>query len=466
MINLVMVNNPFCPYQDCCNSEHEAGKTIREYLEIMRPGFIEFDLPTICFLDGKIQMREAWVKNKVKDGAIIVFATQPQGATAILIGVVVLLLASQILLAPSVPSIQPLTVSETPEADPVYSLTGRRNKNKLGLPIEVSYGKTRMWPSFAAAPFTQYSGNDQFLYQLFCLGQGFFTINNTFIEDTPISQFQEIEIQFAQPGEQITLFPDNVETSSEVGSIELPGTNEAGAGPVGPFVANSSGTLANILEVDITLPQGLYFQGDDGSLSANEVFVNISAQEIDDLGDPIGSPILFPIFTKILNTNTPQRFTISNAVSPGRYEMTLNRTDPVNTSHRSAEKVVWERMRAFLPSTKDYGNVTMLAVRARSSNNLNNRSQNRINVDATRELVSWDKPSQTFNPRAPTSSIVWAFYDVFTAIYGGQLSDDFIDLDGLYDLDQIYIARNNFFKNNNKGGIICGVVKSLFKYGR
>jgi len=443
MIHVVEITNPWNPHQDCRKTELESGKTIREYLEILRPGFVEFSLPTICILDGIPKLRKSWLTDKLKDGQVLVFHTQPEGGISSVVGIVVMLLAS-FLGSTDTPVAQPPSVSETPEADPVYSLSGRRNKNRLSTPIEVAYGRTRMWPAFAAAPFTQYSGNDQFLYQLFCLGQGFFTINETFIEDTPIDQFQEITLEYSPPGTSVTLFPDNVETSTEVGSLELLAPNEGG-GLVGPFVANTAFTLANILEVDVFLPKGLYFSEDDGSLSSLTITALFERQEIDDLGDPIGGWVTLVNFSKTLNTNTPQRFTLSAAVTPGRYQVRARRTDNKNESHRSGHKIIWERMRAFLPSTKDYGNVTMLAVRARSSNNLNNQSKNRINVDATRELVSWDKPSQTFNARAPTSSIVWAFYDVFTAIYGGQLDDSFIDLDGLYDLDQIYIARNNFF---------------------
>jgi len=296
MIHLIEITNPFNPQKDCRKTELKAGKTILNTLKIMRPQFKEFALPTICLLNGEPKLREEWSKKKLKDGDILSFVTLPQGAIAITVGIVILLLASQILFAPSVPNIQPPHVSETPEADPVYSLTGRRNKNRLSTPIEVPYGQVRMWPSFGASPFTQYSGNNQFLYQLFCLGQGFFTINETFIEDTPISEFQEITFEYYPPGVPVTLFPDNVETSSEVGSIELLAPNEAG-GFVGPFVANTAFTLANILEVDLTFPKGLYFSEDDGTLSNLTITVDIQFREIDDGGSPIGSFVSFPTFT-------------------------------------------------------------------------------------------------------------------------------------------------------------------------
>lgn len=408
MIHLVEVTNPFNPNQCKRQTELPSGKTILDTLKAIHPDFVEFSLPTICLLNGIAMMRDTWTKHILKDKDILVFTALPRGSLlGGVVGIVVTLLGSLFGGGQETPSIQPTRTNETPEADPVFSLSGRQNRTRLSTPIQVSYGKTRMWPSFGATPFTQYSGNAQFLYQLFCLGQGNFTINETFIEDTPISQFKDVTIEYTAPGGQVTLFPDNVETSSEVGSIELLASNEVGAGIVGPFVANTAFTLANVIEIDVTLPQGLYFSNDAGNLDSRTALARFNFRPIDDSGAPLGPFVLLVQFTKTLNTNTPQRFTLSIPVTPGRYEVTGERNQQKDQSHRAGHTIVWETMRAFLPSTKDYGDVTMLAIKARATNNLNNKSKNRINVDATRELACWNKGTQSFDARAPTSSIVW-----------------------------------------------------------
>ncbi len=63
--------------------------------------------------------------------------------------------------------------SATPSTgSPTYSLNAQGNAARLGSPIPVNYGRMRIYPDFAAKPYTEYESNEQYLYQLFCIGQG------------------------------------------------------------------------------------------------------------------------------------------------------------------------------------------------------------------------------------------------------------------------------------------------------
>ena len=110
-----------------------------------------------------------------------------------------------------------------PEASPTYAIQAQGNAARLDAPIPVQYGRLKVYPDFAAQPYAEFAGNEQYLYQLLCLGAGHFEIEQLLIEDTPITSFSEIEVQVVLPGEQVTLFPTAVSSSVEVSGQELTG---------------------------------------------------------------------------------------------------------------------------------------------------------------------------------------------------------------------------------------------------
>ena len=104
---------------------------------------------------------------------------------------------------------------------PTYTIGAQGNLARIEQAIPVQYGRLLAWPDFAAQPYTEFAGNEQYLYQLLCLGVGSFDIEQIRIEDTPISAFAEIQQEIIPPGGQVTLFPTNVITSVEISGQEL-----------------------------------------------------------------------------------------------------------------------------------------------------------------------------------------------------------------------------------------------------
>lgn len=468
MAHIVEVGNPFDPLKDTRVTEHPGGVTIREWLRLrFGAGFVDFAQPTICVRNGRAVMRRDW-DERIEPGDVVNFVACPANPIVVLYVLYAVLVVATVVIAINAKQALP-NQGQTPEADPVYTLKGQRNQVRLGEPIEVPYGRVRMWPSYASQPYNKYQDNQQWLYQLFCLGQGDFNVESINIEDTPVGNFQDVEYELCPPGTPVTLFPDNVVTSVEVGNIELFGPNEPEGNGVwvedsegdpdfdieptghyaysmaGPFVANPTLTQTDKIELDVTLPRGLYVSQDNGGLGNATVTALFEAREIDDAGAPVGSWFTLANFSKTLATVTPQRFTLECAVPLGRYEVRGARTNDKNTSARAGNTLMWEAMRAFLPNTRDYGDVTMLAMKARATNNLNDNAASRVNVVAVRKLRSWNKATQSWNAAAPTRSIVWAFVDIFqNTTYGGRLGDAYLDLDALADLNAVLTEREEF----------------------
>ena len=452
MVKSFKVINPGNPQDGIVMTEHPDSVLISE----MHPEVEGEPWLCVAYISGKrfFPTRDEWASLKLSHGDCVYFMPHIGEPITLIILAVVNIVAVVVSLSIDAP-----TVANTPEADPVFDISGQRNQTNLGKPIEDGYGRVRMWPSYATRAYNQYYGNDQFQFQLFCLGQGSWDIEEVRIEDSEIGSFQEVIYEITGPGEQVTLFPDNVETSVEVGSIELFGVNEdEHLGHTGPFVANQVNTLTTHLEIDVVLPQGAYESNDDGGLDPYQVTALFEYREVDNTRPPLADGevdnrdwIELAVFDRTLSTNTPQRFTLQKDVPEGRYEVRAIRTNDGSDSARVGDTIQWVGLRAFLKSTREYGDVTMLAVRARATNNLNDTASNRINVIGTRKLPIWDAVTKTLadpsdiTKRVATRSHVWAMVNILRAKYGAELADKFIDLEFLAEEAEQGIINNVFF---------------------
>lgn len=330
------------------------------------------------------------------------------------------------------------TASSLAAASPTYSIGAQGNQARIGQPIPSIYGRMMVYPDFGAMPYVEYAGNEQYLYQLFCLGQGEYSVEQIRVEDTPISSFSEITYEIVSPGDSVTLFPAHVVTSEEVSGQEA-----LTSMTLGPFVANDSGTVANYIGVDILAPRGLYYANDSGGLSSVSITWTVEAQKINDVGTATGSWFSLGSHTLSAATTTPQRRSYKYKVDDARYQVRLTRTNTKQTDSRYGHELDWAGLRAYLPGDQSYGDVTMVAMRLRATNNLSSQASRKINMIVNRKLPVWNPVSGWSMPTV-TRSIAWAIADICRAEYGGQLPDNRIDLQGLYDLDQIWSARGDY----------------------
>lgn len=324
---------------------------------------------------------------------------------------------------------------DTKSASPTYNLSAQGNTARLGGAIPIQYGRLNVYPDFAASPYVEYEGNEQYLYQLLCIGAGEYEIEQIRIEDSDISAFEEITYQVVNPGGTLTLFPAAVNTSGEVSGQEM-----LTGSTIGPFVANSAGTMATSLAVDVVCPRGLYYAEDNGSLSAKSISFNVQARAVDDNGTPTGSFVTIGSHTLSAATTTPQRYTFRYPVIAGRYEVQVTRTDAKDTSTRAGHEIVWSGLRSHIQSSSTFGDVTLLAMKMRATNNLSAQASRKVNVTCTRKLYQWTGAAWA-GPYA-TRSIAWAIAD---ACHTVGLTDSRIDLDALLYLDSIWQARGDTF---------------------
>src|SRR5690606_26699373 len=146
--------------------------------------------------------------------------------------------------------------------DQIYSVQAQGNAARLGQPLPVWYGRLKHYPDFAASPWGEFIGNDQYLNVLLSTTVGKMSYETLFVDDTPmwtaangvLSGFSSAEVAFYEPGEQVTLFPVNAHSAAEVTGQQLP--NGAPGEWLGGFIANPSGTKATAIAVDFVFPAG------------------------------------------------------------------------------------------------------------------------------------------------------------------------------------------------------------------
>lgn len=573
--SVVTVTDPFNPVHARQTVQIRRRRRLRALAPNTR-------LPHICLLNGTPVLRAGW-NRRVRDGDVVAFVVLQQGGDGsnplrMILMIAVSMIAPQIgmlayesmvgaagitsmgaTIAGAVGSVMGMALVNTlvpppkpPSAlqnqslaapSPTYSLGAQGNNARVGQPIPVIYGRHMTYPDWGAQPYTEYAGNEQYLYQLLVIGQGYFDIEQIRLEDTVIvsdviedgavhnadGAFEEVQYQVIQPGGTVTLFPTNVVSSSEVTGQELPGTQTgtyarsgttvtvtktahglavgksvyldftSGAATdgdftitgvptpdtftvthatsgttsgnvvvhtyVGPYILNGAGTQTNALAFDLVAPRGLYYAQTDGSLAQKSISVAIIGRQVDDDGAPTGPWNSLAEATLTAATTTPQRVSHRTGVAAGRYEVKLRRTDAKDTDTRAGHDIVWAAGRAYLPGSQNYGQVTLLALRMRASNQLSGMASRKINTISTRKLQTWS--AGTWSAETATRSIAWALADICKASYGLGLPDSRIDLAGLLALDTIWSARGDHFDGVfDSQGTAWEALQQVAKVGR
>lgn len=558
LATVIYAHNPFHPARD------------RKVVQIKRRRRIDklapaTDQPFICLLNGEPLLRKnkGWHKS-VKDGDTIAFISLPQGGGGggsnplkIILAIAIAVVAPQIgfsiassfgtslgafsstaamgefigaavgfglkmlvnaLIPDPTPSASQRSMKSLQAASPTYNISAQGNQARIGQPIPVMYGRNMIYPDFGAQPFTEYAGNEQYLYQLFIVGQGEYDIEQIRLEDTVIESsaiedgaihnatgsFEEIQYQICY-NQNVTLYPANVSNSVEVTGQEsdcVSGTysqvltvitvtmaahgktagqsvyldftsgtasdgfytiatvptadtftvtaasattsgNVSIGSVIGAFVANAAGTSANAIGFDVVLPRGLYYANDNGGLDARSISFTAQLREVDGAGSPIGSWVTVATATISLATTTPQRYSYRASVAAGRYEARLARTSIKDTDTRTGNDIAWAGLRAYMPGVQNYGNITVLAMKMRASNQLSVQSSRRINVVATRKLPAWN--GTTWSAAVATRNPAWAIADICMASYGMGLLSSRIDANGLLSLANTLSTRGDYF---------------------
>ena len=463
--------NPCQPDKGRISALIQQTKTVWQLVKEQK---VDLTMPILCLINGVPVMRKNW-NDLLNDNEIVNIVSLPLGGggggsnpVRVVLTVAVIVasvytggavgvaygagwgaaaaagvsISGGILVNTLVPTPKPTLNGMTSSSytqSPTYSLQAQGNSARLGNPIPVIYGRHLIYPDFAAQPYYRYQNNEQYVYQLHCIGQGSYDVEQIRVEDTPISAFKEITYKIINPGENNTLFNEDVVTSAEVAGQEL-----LKGVIVGGFALNPTESEINKIEIDVACQRGLYYANDNGGLSEKTVQWRVDARLIDDEDNALGD--WFTLATETLTGSTVNGIyrTYAYSVAQGRYEVRATRLDDKDNSSRAGHELRWISAKGYVVSDKNYGNVTLLAIVMKATDNLSQRASNLINCIVTRKLKTWS-PNSGWSGLTPTRSIAWALADILKADYGAKLTDKSIDLNALYQLERKWSVRGDTF---------------------
>ena len=323
------------------------------------------------------------------------------------------------LFPPSLPG--PVT-SSNKNPSPTYSLTGGSNASRPYDVLPFVVGTHRVFPDYDSKPYTEYYGDDQYLYQTFNFGvvADSMSISDISIGDNPISNFDGVEIEISQGKTgTLTMFPANVDTQS------------------GGDLNDDTGWIQR------TTPEGTYAIGVDveGALFAIDKEGNINALSV-----TIGAEWRIhpngawqPFFGSSNQTTIssasqdPVRKSWKRSVGGGQYDVRVRKLTGDFSSDRKQCHLTCPSIRSYQKDNADYSGQKRMAIKIKASGQLNGVLQT-VNAIVSQYMPAWTGTSwQSQN----TSNPAWIYYNLAKGIYdpegnllvGLGLSDAEIDGD-------------------------------------
>jgi sulfur carrier protein ThiS len=486
---LVSVKHMVLPGYEQARSAMLCGETIQHFIDRSE---WKFSSPTICVLNGEPVLRSAWATTIVLESDQVGFLSKPwgggqKGKMGQIIGLVAVialsafapwaavglssvlglglgamglkLLAGLLVLGGSllISTLMKPKAGGQPEdaaegqVDQVYSLSASGNTAKPLGTIPVDYGKLKKFPDYAAQPWAEFIGQDQYANLLLSLGHGSYHIHKYYIDDTVLwdeddgynPSYGDVQIEQYEPEEPVTLFPVNVINAEEVAGQEL------GAAYVGGFVTTGAGLVTTDIAVDIAFPAGLFAVETDeksdnyGKLKPTGVTIYIEHRPVNTLGEPTGDWLLLAFQGYSNASRQPTRYTIKTPVSPGRYEVRVRRDGNSSSSTDLVDTVQWLGMRSFVQGVNTFPYTSTVAIRIKAGAQLSQASAARFGVLATRILPIWDGDNFV---EEPTQNPLWAFYDAaVNTTYGARRPPSKVDFQTIVAAAAAADARGDTF---------------------
>ncbi|MDM8356679.1 host specificity factor TipJ family phage tail protein [Pandoraea communis] len=336
-------------------------------------------------------------------------------AAAIMIGGSMLVNA---LLPPPKASLSASTGYQTNSQTPTYALNGGQNSSRLYEPMLLCIGYNKVVPDLASTPYTEFSGQDQYLYQAFNFGLSDITLTDFMIGDTPIANYADVTIQVSGSDGKLPMIAGNVDSltvqdlSSSAGWVQRT-------------------TSVDTVSIAIDIVTTLYYVNDKGGNDPRAVSFHMqycptgTGAWIDFAGGTVSITGSSP---------TPLRNTYKIDVAQGQYDVRVIKLTGDVTSTRESNALTWSQMRSYQIDTTDYTGQTRVGVRIRASSQLNGTIST-FSAKAQAVCPVWNGSAWVTQATSnPAWWCLWWARGKFIngrRVYGAGLPDSRIDIEGI-----------------------------------
>lgn len=328
---------------------------------------------------------------------------------------------------------KPPAMPNAPAAvSPTYSLSGGQNRARPYEPMPFVMGTHRLFLDYAARPYTEYRGNDQYLYQIFNLSLGNIAASDYKIGTTPIESYSDYEFVTADANGRLLAFPGNVDSSA--GAV----LTKAGG-------AVSRNTSLDTEQIGIDLEASLFFAADNGTLQNRSVEILIEIRNLASggffspaltvYGDNATYNLSNGVLTITGNSQRPIRITLLTRVTVSQYEVKLTRLTDDSNSSREQTQTNWSVLRSYQLDDTDYKGQNRVGLIIKATEQLNGAVQT-LSANIVAQATYWNGTAWvtgvTSNPAHWFMHFARGVYNSDNKLmYGIGLSDSQIDLASL-----------------------------------
>ncbi|MFK7090481.1 host specificity factor TipJ family phage tail protein [Chromobacterium violaceum] len=351
-------------------------------------------------------------------GALGITATS--GAALIMLGGSMLINA---LLPPPMPDIAGAGGRGDANISQNYALSGARNRARTYAPMPLVIGQRRFVPDAGGNPFTEFAGQDQYLYQVYHFGlQPDLQLTDIRIGDTPIGAYQGVELTHAgADGRLPPVFGNvNMDTGREIKNAD---------GWVVRQVARD--TIA--IGMDL---QGVgYYANDRGDMEWRNVDTEIQYRRLPDgAWQPYGGD-QYGKYRLAGNSITPVRRSLMHELPAAQYEIRVRKISGDISSSRERNDFALAGLRAYRQDTTNYAGQRRIGLKIRASSQLNG-AVDELSAMAVASCPVWTGSGWATQPTTnPAWWYLWFARGAFDAqgrrMYGAGLSDSRIDIDAI-----------------------------------
>lgn len=229
---------------------------------------------------------------------------------------------------------------------PNYSLSGGSNSIRPYEPMPVVFGTHRIFPDYGAKPYTEFQGEDQYLYQIFNFGISALSINDLKIGETSLLSYSGVSAHWGDGNGQMPGFPGNVDSDAGAQLIR-------GAGWV------QRTTSPETIQISVDIEGAVFYQGDRGLIGCAATIEAYYAPTGTGAWVPMASRTVVSYTTGYWSLRTTEQIPYQNnsEFDTGVYYYTkIVQHDFASTGHTEAETQI---VRAAFDSIEyvDYGAV-------------------------------------------------------------------------------------------------------------
>jgi hypothetical protein len=357
----------------------------------------------------------------------------------------------------------------TNSAQPTYSLSGGRNSARLWESMSLVLGQPYMVPDLAGQPWTYFSGEDQYLTQIFHGGINLQRLDSLRIGQTAIESFDGVSIRAKGLPESpwSASLPANSVDSIAGALLDAPSgtgawvtrTTSVGTIQIGIdlemtlFGVNGSNGAyeSRAVQLDVQycahgtnawagVPTGTgyqeqYISGYDSQYDGDGVYTNVPIYAWRTVPYADGT-------AKYINaTSKPLRVSISLPVTSGQYDVRIRKATANETSTSAQNVVTWTQLKSFQPDLGSYPGQSLVALTIKASGQLTGNLDQLNWVATARPTPHWNgsawvtatnKSNGLSNPGVQLLQLARGIYDENGKLIAGLgWADSRIDIESI-----------------------------------